>query len=85
MAEIIEVANVAYEARDRAQAEISSLKVSAEKEKAEFEHDWKVKDPKNSKAKLQVFEKYDATAMMKNSVRVPEADATVKKTAANDL
>ena len=41
MAEIIEVANVAYEARDRAQAEISSLKVSAEKEKAEFEHDWK--------------------------------------------
>ena len=33
MAEIIEVANVAYEARDRAQAEISHLKGSAEKEK----------------------------------------------------
>ena len=48
-------------------------------EDCKFEHDWKVKDPKNSKAKLQVFEKYDATAMMKNSVRVPEADATVKK------
>ena len=48
-------------------------------EDCRFEHDWKVKDPKNSKAKLQVFEKYDATAMMKNSVRVPEADATVKK------
>ena len=27
MAEIIEVANVAYEARDRAQAEITSLKL----------------------------------------------------------
>ena len=41
MAEIIEVANVAYEARDRAQAEISGLKASAEKEQAEFEHEWK--------------------------------------------
>ena len=34
MAEIIEVANVAYEARDRAQAEISGLKGSAEKEQS---------------------------------------------------
>ena len=41
MAEIIEVANVAYEARDRAQAEISGLKASAEKEQGEFEHEWK--------------------------------------------
>jgi len=41
MAEIIEVANVAYEARDRAQAEIHSLKVVSEKEQAEFESEWK--------------------------------------------
>ena len=32
MAEIIEVANVAYEARDKAQSEIQSLKLAAEKE-----------------------------------------------------
>ena len=32
MAEIIEVANVAYEARDRAQTEIGQLKLQAEKE-----------------------------------------------------
>ena len=41
MAEIIEVANVAYEARDRAQAEISSLKLQSEKEQGEFEMEWK--------------------------------------------
>ena len=41
MAEIIEVANVAYEARDRAQAEIASLKLQSEKEQAEFEGEWK--------------------------------------------
>jgi len=41
MAEIIEVANVAYEARDRAQAEITSLKLQSEKEQAEFEGEWK--------------------------------------------
>jgi chromosome segregation ATPase len=41
MAEIIEVANVAYEQRDRAQTEISQLKLQAEKEQQEFENEWK--------------------------------------------
>ena len=41
MAEIIEVANVAYEARDRAQSEIGLLKLQAEKEQGEFETEWK--------------------------------------------
>merc|ERR1719453_859195 len=41
MAEIIETANVAYEARDRAQAEIQALKLQAEKEQTEFETEWK--------------------------------------------
>lgn len=41
MAEIIEVANVAYEARDRAQAEIQGLKLLAEKEQNDFEGEWK--------------------------------------------
>ena len=36
MAEIIEVANVAYEARDRAQAEITSLKLQAEREQVRW-------------------------------------------------
>ena len=41
MAEIIEVANVAYEQRDRAQTEIGQLKLQAEKEQQEFESEWK--------------------------------------------
>ena len=41
MAEIIEVANVAYEARDKAQAEIQTLKLAADKEQHEFEVEWK--------------------------------------------
>merc|ERR1719240_1478614 len=41
MAEVIEVANVAYEARDRAQAEITSLKLQAEREQTEFVVEWK--------------------------------------------
>ena len=41
MAEIIEVANVAYEARDKAQSEIQQLKVTAEREQNEFEVEWK--------------------------------------------
>jgi hypothetical protein len=41
MADIIEIANVAYEARDRAHAEINSLRGQAEKEQAEFEARWK--------------------------------------------
>jgi len=41
MAEIIEVANVAYEARDKAQSEIQQLKLTAEKEQADFESEWK--------------------------------------------
>jgi len=41
MAEIIEVANVAYEARDRAHAEINGMRTQAEREQAEFESVWK--------------------------------------------
>jgi len=41
MAEIIEAANVAYEARDRAQASMASLKAAAEREQADFESEWK--------------------------------------------
>ena len=48
-------------------------------EDCKTDQDWRAKDPKNLKSKLQIFEKYDVTAMMKNGLRVPEADATVKK------
>eukprot|EP00933_Yihiella_yeosuensis_P070963 TRINITY_DN79135_c0_g1_i1.p1 TRINITY_DN79135_c0_g1~~TRINITY_DN79135_c0_g1_i1.p1 ORF type:complete len:537 (+),score=172.28 TRINITY_DN79135_c0_g1_i1:91-1701(+) len=41
MANIIEQANVAYEARDSAQAQMASLKQQADKEHAEFEKEWK--------------------------------------------
>ena len=41
MANIIEQANAAYEARDAAQAQMASLKQQADKEHAEFEKEWK--------------------------------------------
>merc|ERR1719155_176697 len=41
MANIIEQANAAYEARDQAQAQMASLKQQADKEHQEFEREWK--------------------------------------------
>mmetsp|Transcript_25602 Transcript_25602/g.36081 ORF Transcript_25602/g.36081 Transcript_25602/m.36081 type:complete len:510 (+) Transcript_25602:33-1562(+) len=40
MAEIIEISNAAYEARDKAQAEMIALKAAADEEQGKFEHDW---------------------------------------------
>merc|ERR1719242_930872 len=41
MANIIEQANAAYEARDSAQAQMASLKQQADKEHLEFEKEWR--------------------------------------------
>merc|ERR1711881_91018 len=41
MANIIEQANAAYEARDSAQAQMAALKQQADKEHVEFEKEWK--------------------------------------------
>lgn len=41
MANIIEQANAAYEARDQAQAQMAALKQQADREHAEFEKEWK--------------------------------------------
>merc|ERR1719343_462205 len=41
MANIIEQANAAYEARDSAQAQMAALKQQADKEHSEFEREWK--------------------------------------------
>merc|ERR1712178_398550 len=41
MANIIEQANAAYEARDSAQSQMASLKQQADKEHAEFEKEWR--------------------------------------------
>jgi len=41
MANIIEQANAAYEARDQAQAQMAALKQQADKEHKEFEREWK--------------------------------------------
>jgi len=41
IASIVEMANIAYEARDQAQAEMAALKAQAEKEEAAFEAEWK--------------------------------------------
>merc|ERR1719277_2995260 len=41
MANIIEQANAAYEARDQAQAQMAALKQQADREHVEFEREWK--------------------------------------------
>eukprot|EP00742_Colponemidia_sp_Colp-10_P000533 GILJ01000580.1.p1 GENE.GILJ01000580.1~~GILJ01000580.1.p1 ORF type:complete len:574 (-),score=156.25 GILJ01000580.1:1098-2819(-) len=41
MANIIEIANSAYEARDQAQNQLGALKQQADKEQAEFEREWR--------------------------------------------
>jgi len=41
MAQIIEISNIAYEARDQAQNEMSLLKAHADKEQAQFEQEWR--------------------------------------------
>jgi len=40
MAQIIEISNAAYEARDKAQAEMVALKAQADKEQTKFEQEW---------------------------------------------
>jgi hypothetical protein len=40
MAQIMEISNAAYEARDHAQAEMIALKSQADKEQANFELEW---------------------------------------------
>ena len=41
MQRIIDISNVAFEARDKAQQEMSVLKAQADKEQADFEGQWK--------------------------------------------
>lgn len=40
MAQIIEISNVAYEARDQARNEMMALKNAADQEQSQFEHEW---------------------------------------------
>lgn len=41
MARVIEVSNIAYDARDQAQNEMAALRAQADKEQAEFEKEWR--------------------------------------------
>ncbi|KAK3273593.1 Outer dynein arm protein 1 [Cymbomonas tetramitiformis] len=41
MANVIEISNIAYEARDQAHNEIAALRAQADKEQASFENEWK--------------------------------------------
>ena len=41
MARVIEVSNIAYDARDQAQNEMAALRAQADKEQAEFEREWR--------------------------------------------
>ena len=41
MARVIEVSNIAYDARDQAQNEMAALRAQADKEQAVFEREWR--------------------------------------------
>ena len=83
MAEIIEVANVAYEQRDRAQTEIGQLKLQAEKEQQEFESEWKELGRKlEEDRKRQDFLARERQRMLENEKRgemTKEDEAELKK------
>jgi chromosome segregation ATPase len=75
MAKIIEVSNMAYEARDAAQVEIQSLKQQAEKEQQAFETEWRelgklIEQDRKLKEYLQ--QQCNATQMQINNEHMQE-------------
>lgn len=77
MANIIDQANSAYEARDSAQAQMASLKQQADKEHAEFEREWKElgKLIENDK-RMKDFMK----SKLKNQEKEPKEEEKKRKT-----
>ena len=79
MANIIEVSNVAYEARDQAQAEIAQLRAQSEKERIAFETEWKELGKSIEKdRRMQDFMKIKDRERASND---PEDDKRKSKTA----
>lgn len=80
MANIIEQANAAYEARDQAQAQMGALKAQADKEHREFEHEWKELGRliENDK-KMKEFMKQKERHVLQDQDGPGEEDAGMKK------
>merc|ERR1719386_240426 len=83
MANIIEQANAAYEARDSAQAQMAALKQQADKEHAEFEKEWRelgrlIENDKKMKEFMRQKVKQRETDTTK-SADVSMKELTVKK------
>mmetsp|Transcript_5976 Transcript_5976/g.13878 ORF Transcript_5976/g.13878 Transcript_5976/m.13878 type:complete len:543 (-) Transcript_5976:175-1803(-) len=81
MANIIEQANAAYEARDSAQAQMASLKLQADKEHSEFEREWKElgKLIQNDK-KMKEFMKSKVKAAKDSQAELKEEEKTRRRT-----
>merc|ERR1719174_2940381 len=94
MANIIEQANAAYEARDSAQAQMAALKQQADKEHAEFEKEWrelgkliendkKMKEFMRQKVRNRAEEsKAEASASQSRSIAGREKNRTLETTKA---
>merc|ERR1712078_73597 len=85
MANIIEQANAAYEARDQAQGQMAALKSQADREHREFEGEWKelgrlIENDKTSMQmnveKVQVYE--EAFAKMQAATGISDIDELVE-------
>mmetsp|Transcript_84477 Transcript_84477/g.196398 ORF Transcript_84477/g.196398 Transcript_84477/m.196398 type:complete len:550 (+) Transcript_84477:82-1731(+) len=84
MANIIDQANSAYEARDSAQAQMASLKQQADKEHAEFEKEWKelaklIKNDTQMKEFMKAKLKGKAEKAAEATMPKPEEDRKMKQ------
>lgn len=69
MAQIIEISNAAYEARDAAQAEMIALKAQADKEQSTFEQEWS-----------QLGQLIEKDRKMKDFIKSKERERTLRGT-----
>ncbi|CAD7975422.1 unnamed protein product [Amoebophrya sp. A25] len=88
MANIIEQANAAYEARDAAQAQMTSLKQQADKEHQEFEKEWKelgrlIENDKKMKEFMRQKERNRGVEEHKGDMSADEEDKMKKKVTKN--
>ncbi|CEM33805.1 unnamed protein product [Vitrella brassicaformis CCMP3155] len=88
MANIIEVANAAYEARDQAQQQMHALKAQADKEHQEFEKEWKelgrlIENDKKMKEYMKLKEKEREQQIQKGELSLDDEQKTKKRVTKN--
>eukprot|EP00736_Rhodelphis_marinus_P009779 Rmarinus@m.17933 len=84
MANIIEISNIAYEARDQAQNEMAALKAQADKEQAAFEQEWKelgklIEQDRKMKDFMKLTEKRGAGEAARGDMGLDEENKLRKK------